>query len=332
MITCPSPPGEYREREHKMEPGLKLRQDLESTEITLVACIQDAMTAKLAEVAGLPAAILGSGNVTNTLLGLPDSGFLTLTEMEFILSRTVAACEIPILIDADAGYGNAINVVRTVRTLERAGAAGIFFEDQEDPPRCGLVTGHILVSPAEMVGKVKAAVDSRRNDSFIVIARTDAWSIEGLGSAIERGQQYVEAGADAVFVNGLLSVEEKQKVTKGIPGSFHLATLTGAAEPRPTVGQLQSIGFNAVVPGAGPLTAGALTTLRYMVELQKGIDPNTKFREEAAGTPLEEWFKFTGFDWVRELEERYLPADLMVRRYEKAQPGFYENRATQRTE
>ncbi len=316
-----------------MDAATKLREVYESPGITLQASVQDGLSARLAQFAGFPAATLGGATVTNSLLGLPDSGFLTLTEMEFVCSRISAVCDMPLLVDVDSGYGNAINVVRTVRTLERAGAGGILLEDQVDPPRCGHVSGHVLVSAAEMVGKVKAALDSRKNHDFVVIARTDARSVEGLESAIERGQQYIEAGADGFLVDGLMSVDEMQTVTKEVPARIHLVNLGGssakATTPKPSLDELEPMGYHVVTTGMSALRTSALALLNYYQDVRRmGPDRDMQHRQEVVGTPLEEWYGFTGFDWVRGLEERYLPQELLDQRYKNAEPGYYEPRAS----
>lgn len=303
-----------------IDAGARLRLAFELDEVTLVASIQDALTGKVAEAAGFPAAVLGGATVTNGLLGLPDSGFLTLFEMEFVLSRAASACEIPILIDTDAGYGTAINVVRTVQTLERAGAAGVFIEDQAEPVRCGIVEGHVLVSPEEMVGKIKAAVASRRSDSFVVIARTDAWAIEGMDGVIQRGRQYVDAGADGFFVDGLPSIDDNKTIVNEVPASFHIAILGRSS----SVPQLQAMGFSAAVSGPAPLRSAAVTAFMRYKDVIKGVDPEVVFAQESAGTPLDGWYRFSGFDEIRELEERYMPSDYLALRYNRTHAGFYD--------
>jgi 2-methylisocitrate lyase-like PEP mutase family enzyme len=284
-----------------LDQGLKLRQALESTDATLMATVHDALSAKLAEVAGYPTAILGSSTVANALLCMPDTGFLTLTEMEFVLARTAAACEIPIIVDADTAYGNAVNVVRTVRTLEAAGAAGMFFEDQEDPPRGG-IDNLALVSVQEMAGKIKAAVDSRRSESFVVIARTDIWASEGLGAVMERGAAYIEAGADAFFAYAFLSEDEMRQVTGSVRARYHICSL----RPDFPVAQLNSVGYHGVVVPR-TLQAGAVASLQHLQEVREtGMFRDVPV-EDLAPALSKGWPAFTGFDWVRELERRYMP-------------------------
>lgn len=280
-----------------------------------MASIQDALTGKLAESAGIPAAVIGGATVSNALLGMPDTGFITLTEMEFVVARAASVCNIPILVDADAGYGNAINVYRTVRTLEQAGAAGIFIEDQENPPRGS--EAHALVSASEMVGKIEAARDSRRSDSFVVVARTDSFAIEGLDAVIERGRSYVKAGAEGFFASGSLSINDMRRIVEEVPAHFHVGILRGAPGKTPqaelahgvqsTLAELEGIGVDIVVSGMTPVRSGALATYRCFEAIKDGADANAKFLEDVAESPLEDWKEFSSFDWVRSLEEKYLP-------------------------
>ena len=169
-------------------PRQSLRKAFADSTVTVTPGIYNGLSARLAAMAGFGAVSIGGSLIANTLLGLPDAGLLTLTEMEFVLSRVTACCEVPVLVDADSGYGNAINVVRTVRVLAARRRSRHDDRDQETPTRCGHVAGHVLVDASEMVGKVKAALDSRDASSFVIVARTDARSVEGIDAAIEQGR------------------------------------------------------------------------------------------------------------------------------------------------
>jgi 2-methylisocitrate lyase-like PEP mutase family enzyme len=290
-----------------MEPGARLREAFASPQVTLMALVGDALTARLAEMAGFEAASLGTAPVTNGLLGLPDAGLLTLTEMEFVVARAAAACHFPILVGAETGYGNAINMARAIRTLDLAGAAGAFIEDKQHPALSP--SGGPLVPSFEMVGKVKAAVDSRLHDSFVVIARTDAAHSEGLESVIERGRLYVEAGADGFFFSGV-PIEQKHVVLKEVPARFHIAVLGEHS----TVTDLHAAGYCAVLTNHAPTHAGALTTFRQFERiLRTGRSGDAEFRRDASGTPLEHWEKgdhgsISRFD-IDALKHRYLSGE-----------------------
>jgi methylisocitrate lyase len=179
-----------------MRPGARLRALLAAPEILVAPGAYDALTARVIAAAGFPAVYMTGAGTVNAHLGLPDIALGTLTEFAENAARIVDAVDLPVFCDADTGFGNALNVVRTVRVFERAGVAGLHLEDQESPKRCGHLDGKRLVSPEEMAGKIRAAVDARRDDSFVVIARVDAAAVEGVTAAIDRAHAYVEAGAD----------------------------------------------------------------------------------------------------------------------------------------
>ena len=171
----------------------------------------DTLTARMVQLAGFKAVYMTGGGYSRAN-GYPDIGLLTMTEVVQWISRTVEVVDIPVIVDMDAGYGNAMNVIRTMREYEKTGAAAFHLEDQVSPKKCGHYEGKLLVSKAEMVGKIKAAVDTRKDETFSVIARTDARAMEGLDAAIDRMHAYLEAGADIAFVEAPQSVEELARV------------------------------------------------------------------------------------------------------------------------
>ena len=248
-----------------------------------MALVGDAQTARLAEMAGYDAASLGTAPVTNGLLGLPDTSFLTLSEMEFVASRAAAACEIPVMVGAETGYGNALNMARAIRTLDRAGVAGAFIEDKEHPAVSP--SGGPSIPVAEMVGKIAAAADSRGDGSFVLIARTDVARSEGVDAAIERGLRYVEAGADGFFAVGVPS-EERATVIQEVPGAFHVAVLGEHS----TFPYLEALGYSVVLTNHAPTHAGALQTLLRFEEIRRsGTSGDVEWKRDAAGTALEGW-------------------------------------------
>lgn len=183
----------------------------------------NALTARLVELAGFDACYVTGAGIANTWLGVPDIGLVTLTEVADHVRVMADATELPLVVDADTGFGNAIGVQRTVRVLEQAGAAAIQLEDQVSPKRCGHFAGKAVVSTQEMLERLGAALDAR--DETLVIARTDARSIEGFDAAVERAQQYAEAGADLVFLEAPQSREELLSVPSRVPGVRHVANL-----------------------------------------------------------------------------------------------------------
>src|SRR5688572_510568 len=196
-----------------MNPRKRLRELLAGTRYVVVPGAYDTLNARLVQVAGFDAVYLTGGGYSRAN-GYPDIGLLTQTEVTQWISRTVDAVEIPVIADMDAGFGNAVNVVRSVREYEKTGVAAFHLEDQISPKKCGHYEGKLLVPCSEMVGKIKAAVDTRRDGALTVIARTDARAMEGLQAALDRMHAYLEAGADVAFVEAPQSVEELAQVAK----------------------------------------------------------------------------------------------------------------------
>ena len=183
----------------KKSPGARLRELMAQPSTLVAPGAYDGISARLIEAAGFQALYRTGGGTSASYLGHPDLGLLTLTEMVDHARRIAASVRIPVIADADTGYGNALNVIRTVHEFERAGVAGIHLEDQVFPKRCGFLRGKAVIPREEFVTKIKAAVSERLSDDFVIIARTDARAVEGLDAAIERCKYYADAGADALF-------------------------------------------------------------------------------------------------------------------------------------
>src|SRR6266542_498198 len=182
-----------------MPVSTRIHRLLEKERTLIFPGVYDALSAKLVEQAGFPLTFISGYSVAATQLGLPDFGYLTQTEMIATAKRVCDAVNIPVIIDADTGYGNALNVIRTVNDLIAAGAAGMFLEDQVWPKRCGHMKGKRVVPVSEHVQRIRAAVDARKGRDFFIVARTDARQVHGLADAIERCRRYKDAGADALF-------------------------------------------------------------------------------------------------------------------------------------
>src|SRR5687767_5818026 len=208
-----------------MSPGKKLRALIAEEAYAIVPGAYDTLTARLVQVAGFDAVYLTGGGYSRAS-GYPDVGLLTMTEVTQWISRTVDAVDIPVIADMDTGYGNALNVIRSVREYEKTGVAGFHLEDQVSPKKCGHYEGKQLVAKAEMVAKIRAAVDTRRDEAMVIIARTDARAVEGFDAAIDRMNAYLEAGADVGFVEAPQNVEEMAK----IPSSISKAALVNIFE------------------------------------------------------------------------------------------------------
>jgi 2-methylisocitrate lyase-like PEP mutase family enzyme len=228
-----------------------LRKRLEEERILLAPGVYDALTALIAEQAGFEALYLTGAGIAYTRLGRSDIGLVTASEVADTLANICDRVRIPVIVDADTGFGNALNAARTVRAFERAGAAAIQLEDQVTPKRCGHLDGKALVSPAEMAGKLRAALDARSH--ALIVARTDAIAVEGLEPALERAERYLEAGADVLFIEAPRSVEEMRTVTQRFGNRVPLLAnmVEGGRTPVLAADALQALGFSiAIFPGA----------------------------------------------------------------------------------
>lgn len=231
-----------------MHPGRRLRQLLAGERVVVIPGAYDAITARLVAAHGFPAVYMTGAGTVNAHLGLPDIALGTLSDFVENAARITDVVDLPLVCDADTGFGNATNVIRTVRAFERAGAAGIHIEDQESPKRCGHLDGKALVTAAEMAGKVRAACDARRSDDFVVIARVDAAAVEGIDSSIERAAAYVDAGADAIFAEALTSPEEFGRFAAADLGVPLVANMTEFGKtPYLSASEFEALGFAAVL-------------------------------------------------------------------------------------
>jgi 2-methylisocitrate lyase-like PEP mutase family enzyme len=217
----------------------------------------DVFTARLIEAGGLETVFLGGFGASASLLGLPDVGFLTLSEMADAVRRTAQRVSIPVVADGDTGHGDLHNVVRTVREFEGAGAAGVLLEDQVTPKRCGHFQGKQVIPAGEMVLKLRAALDARRDPDFVIVARTDARAVEGLDAAIARANRYGEAGADVCFIEAPEGRQELERIPREVGYPLLVNMLTGGVTPILTVDELHQLGYKIVVcPIESLLAAG----------------------------------------------------------------------------
>ena len=229
----------------------------------------NAYAALLAREAGFRAIYLSGAGVANASFGLPDLGLTTLNDVAEDVRRISAATDLPLLVDADTGWGAAFMIARTVQELTRAGAAGLHIEDQVQAKRCGHRPGKALVPPEEMVDRIKAAVDGRSDQQFIIMARTDAQAVEGLTAAIDRSQRYVEAGADIIFAEALTSLEEYRRITSTINVPV-LANLTEFGKtPMFTVEELRAAGVRLVLYPLSAFRAMSAAALKVYTTLRQ---------------------------------------------------------------
>ena len=297
-----------------------LRAMLASGKVAAVPGAYNALSARLVEEAGFPAVYMTGSGVANSLLGKPDVGLLTMGEMTMMAHYLAEAVSVPVISDADTGYGNAINVIRTVHEFEAAGVAAVHLEDQVSPKRCGHIQGKELVSSAEMEGKLRAAADARRDEELVIIARTDARGPAGLEAAIDRANRYREAGADVTFPDALLSEEEFETFARAVPGP-KMMNMGGYAARRTTPKMplefLQRIGFSIAIFPLAMLRAGARAERDFLEGLKaRGTAFELEHIDTLKGHPMENWYDFTRIGGIRELETRYLPEDDMDRKYE----------------
>lgn len=226
-----------------------LRRLLAAPDMLVAPGAYDGITARLIEQAGFSAVYM-TGAGTAAAFGLPDYGLLTMTEMVGNAARMARATALPLIADADTGYGTELNVVRTVQEHERAGTAGIHVEDQVSPKRCGHLDGKALVTPDEFLAKIRAAVATRRDPDFVVIARTDARSVTGLDDAVARANAALEAGADMAFVESPQTLEEVQAIPRLVRGPCLLNVVWGGKTPQVAMGDAQAMGYRmAILPG-----------------------------------------------------------------------------------
>lgn len=208
----------------------------------------DGMTARLIEETGFPAIYATGAGISNAQLGWADVGLTAVTEIADIVSRMSDVTNVPIVVDGDTGFGNAINLMRTVKQLERAGASAIQFEDQVAPKKCGHFGGKQVISKEEMIYKIKAAVDTRKDDDLSIIARTDALAVYGMGEALERANAYKEAGADVIFVEAPTTIAELVEITANVPGIPHIINLVeGGSTPLVSLEEAEEMGFHIML-------------------------------------------------------------------------------------
>ena len=289
-----------------MPTPTRIHRLLDTEKTLMFPGVYDALGAKLVERAGFPLTFVSGYSVAATQLGLPDFGYLTQTEMVSAAKRICGSVSIPIVIDADTGYGNALNVMRTVEELIAAGAAGMFLEDQVWPKRCGHMKGKRVIPVEEQVQKIRAAVDARRGRDFFIVARTDARQVTGLADAISRCRQYKDAGADALFVEAPRSAEELAMIAKELSPPLVANMLEGGVTPLLSKQELESLGFQLIVC---PLTA--LYASAKAMQDMFGLIARAGTTRAALDRlmPFEQFHEVIGLDAYYALDEHYRAPD-----------------------
>ena len=282
----------------------RLRALLESGQTIVAPGAFDPLSARLVEEAGFPAVYMTGFGTSAALLGRPDVGLLTMTEMADNAGRIAACVDVPVIADADTGYGNPLNVIRTVGAYEAAGVAGIHIEDQVAPKKCGHLEGKLVIPAEEMAQKVRAAVEARTQPEFVIIARTDARAVEGLERSLQRGRMYREAGADVLFIEALTSEVEAEEAVRAFPGVpllFNWAE--GGKTPPISLNRVKELGYRIVIFPISALLAATGAMRRILQEIARAGTPAAVMQELPT---FAEFVDFIGLPQVREAEQRYV--------------------------
>jgi 2-methylisocitrate lyase-like PEP mutase family enzyme len=285
-----------------MNPRKKLRELVNGKRYVIVPGAYDPLTARLVEIAGFDAVYLTGGGYSRAN-GLPDLGLFTMSENVEFISRAVDAVDIPVIADMDTGYGNALNVIRALREFEKTGVAGFHLEDQISPKKCGHYEGKQLVSKTEMVGKIKAAVDTRSDADMVIIARTDSRAVEGFEAAIDRMNAYLEAGADVGFVEAPQNAEEMAKIPRSIGKPALVNIFEGGKTPPLPAQQLEAMGFRIGIYPSQTHRAAIFAAQEVLAVLKR--DGDTAAIEHRLATFNDREQAVNTARW-RELERKYM--------------------------
>lgn len=291
-----------------MKPTTRLRALLAEGRCVVAPGVADAFAARLVALEGFEAVYMTGFGTSLTRLGMPDVGLLTASEMVDNAYRIADAAGLPLVADADTGYGNPINTRRTIRDYEKAGVAGVHIEDQSWPKRCGHLAGKRVIPTAEMVAKIKAACDARRDPDFVIIARCDAIAVEGLDPALERGERYREAGADVLFIEAPVGRAEVERVAnrfKGVPLLYNMAA--SGKTPDLPADELGRLGFRlAIYPNW--LILAAIPAMQNLLKELKRTGSIAHMRDRVA--TFKQFTDIAGLPEIQELEQRYgVPED-----------------------
>jgi methylisocitrate lyase len=287
----------------ELKKSTQFRSLLEEDEILLLPGSFNALSAVLIEQAGFRGIYISGAGVASNFVGYPDIGLTTMSDVLENARNIVNVTKIPVICDADTGFGNAINMIRTVREFESAGVAGIQIEDQVMPKKCGHTEGKLLITKDEMVQKVKAAVDTRRDDDFVLIVRTDAIAVNGLEDALDRAQAYKEAGADVIFVEAPRTVEEMQKICRVIKAP-HLANMVegGGKTPILPLPKLKEIGYKIVIYPASAWMA-SIKAIKEVLSILKEDGSTSRYAPHMVS--FNEMFEVVGRSRFVKLEKKY---------------------------
>ena len=279
-----------------------LKKMLKSNKPIVIPGVYDAIGAKIAEKVGFEAMFQTGYGTSATLFGMPDYGFIGATETVDNARRICRSVSVPVIVDSDTGYGNALSVWKLVQELEAAGASGIFLEDQRWPKRCGHMQGKEVITQEEYTEKLGAAIDARQNKDFIIVARTDARATEGLDGAIERGLQNKKTGADAVFIEAPKSIDEMKQIGKSIKAPLVANMIEGGATPLSSADALHKMGFNIILYPLSVLFANTFATMNILKELKK-TGTTAKFKQKVVN--FDQFNDLVELPKFRKLEKKY---------------------------
>jgi carboxyvinyl-carboxyphosphonate phosphorylmutase len=284
-----------------MRTTTKLRGMLQAPGIIIAPGAYDGFSARLIEAAGFSTVYMTGAGTAGSHLGQPDLGLATMTEMAAHARHLAACTSLPLIADADTGYGNVLNVVRTVREYERAGVAGLHLEDQVAPKKCGHIAGKQVISAREFADKIRAASEYRTDPDLVIIARTDARAVTSLEDAIERGNLYAEAGADVIFVEAPQSEDELHRVAREVKAPLLANMVQGGKTPAVKVAELERLGFKLVIFPAVCMAAAVVAIESALARLK---ETGTDWHSGPGLGPMD-IFRKVGFDWWQAIETRF---------------------------
>ena len=279
-----------------------LKSMIKSKKPLVIPGVYDALGAKIAQKVGFNAMFQTGYGASAALFGMPDYGFIGAAETVDNARRICRAVSVPVIVDSDTGYGNALSVWKLVKELESAGASGIFLEDQKWPKRCGHMQGKEVISQEEYTEKLSAAIDARESKDFIIVARTDARATKGLDEAIQRGKQNKKTGADAIFVEAPRSIEEMKKIGKEINAPLVANMIEGGATPLSSAETLSKMGFNIILYPLSVLYANTFATMNILQEL-KNAGNTSKYKQKVVN--FDQFNDLVELSKFRKMEKRY---------------------------
>jgi 2-methylisocitrate lyase-like PEP mutase family enzyme len=280
----------------------RYREYINRPEIAVCVGVQDCIGARLVEQTGFDLAFVHDFGLSATFLGQPDMGLITLTEMTLIIEKIIKSVELPVIADGGCGFGNPLNTHRTVEEFESIGAAGVNIEDQVYPKRCGHLAGKEIISTEEMNDKIQAACDARKDEDFVIVARTDAIAVDGVDEAILRGNAYARAGADMIFVEAPETQEDIARIVKSLEAPCWVNMVEGGKTPLVPVDELQKMG--AALVDYGPLTLlAASAAIAKVLKVLKEDGITTRVLDELIS--FQEMNQLTGLPKYRDMEVRY---------------------------